>query len=229
MYDPVEVDAPISLGIVLYPGFKLLDVAGPQFALGLHGETQMFWKSIEPVSSDTGPSLMPTTRFSDFEGQLDVLMVPGGFGVDDAMHDEDVMEFVIQTSKSARYVAGVCSGSILLASAGQLTGRRATSHWLFHEMLQPRGAIPVNERVVKDGNRYTCGGGTAGIDFGLRLLAELRGDQIGRATELGMEYDPEPPFKTGNPRDASPELVDLARDIAVKLLFDRPWAREQLR
>ncbi len=226
MREAVEVDAPISLGIVLYPGFKLLDVAGPQFTLGLHGTTKIFWKTLDSVPSDTGPSLVPTTRFSDFEGQLDVLMVPGGFGVDDAMHDEEVMEFVVQASKSARYIAGICSGSILLASAGQLNGRRATSHWLFHEMLQPRGAIPVNEHVVKDGNFYTCGGGTAGIDFGLRLLAELRGEEVGRVTELGMEYDPEPPFNTGKLRDASPELIAMARDIAVKLLFERSWERD---
>ncbi len=202
---------PLSLGIVLYPGFTLLDLAGPQSALGLHGQTHLFSKSLDPVMSDSGVALVPTTTFAGFDGALDILMVPGGFGTNDAMCDAKLIDFLARTAPKARYVTSVCSGSLILGMAGLLDGHRAATHWALYEALEAVGATPVHERVVIDRNRITGGGVTAGIDFGLRLLAELRGDEVAKMTQLMMEYDPEPPFDTGHPRTCDPALVAAAR------------------
>ncbi len=202
---------PLSLGIVLYPGFTLLDLAGPQSALALHGQTHLFWKSLDPVMSDSGVALVPTTTFAAFDGALDILMVPGGFGTNDAMRDEQLIDFLARTAPKARYVTSVCSGSLILGMAGLLDGHRAATHWALYEALEAVGATPAHERVVIDRNRITGGGVTAGIDFGLRLLAELRGDDVGKMTQLMMEYDPKPPFDTGHPRTCDPALVTAAR------------------
>ena len=118
---------PLTLGIVLYPGLTLLDLAGPQSALGLHGKTYLFWKTLDPVMSDSGIALVPTTTFDDFDGELDVLMVPGGFGTNDAMRDDEIIDFVARVGATARYVTSVCSGSLILGMAGLLDGRRAAT------------------------------------------------------------------------------------------------------
>ena len=201
---------PLSLGIVLYPGYTLLDLAGPQSALGLHGQTHLFWKSLDPVMSDSGVALVPTTTFAAFDGALAILMVPGGFGTNDAMRDAELIDFLVRTAPKARYVTSVCSGSLILGMAGLLDGHRAATHWALYEALEAVGATPVHERVVIDRNRITGGGVTAGIDFGLRLLAELRGDEVAKMTQLMMEYDPKPPFDTGHPRTCDPALVTAA-------------------
>ena len=202
---------PLSLGIVLYPGLTLLDLAGPQSVFGLHGQTHLFWHSLEPVMSDSGVALVPTTIFAAFDGALDILMVPGGFGTNDAMRDATLIEFLARTAPKARYITSVCSGSLILGMAGLLDGYRAATHWALYEALEAVGATPVHERVVIDRNRITGGGVTAGIDFGLRLLAELRGDEVAKMTQLMMEYDPDPPFETGHPRTCDPALVAAAR------------------
>ena len=202
---------PLSLGIVLYPGFTLLDLAGPQSALGLHGQTHLFWKTLDPVLSDSGVALVPTTTFTEFDAEIDILMVPGGFGTNDAMRDPEIIDFLARTGPKARYITSVCSGSLVLGMAGLLDGYRAATHWALYDALEAVGAVPVHERVVIDRNRVTGGGVTAGIDFGLRLLAELRGEDAAKMTQLMMEYDPEPPFDTGHPRRCQPALVAAAR------------------
>ena len=210
---PASSVPPLSLGIVLYPGFTLLDLAGPQSALGLHGRTHLFWKSLDPVMADTGVALVPTTTFTEFDGELDLLMVPGGFGTNDAMRDAEIIDFLARTGPKARYVTSVCSGSLILGMAGLLDGHRAATHWALYDALEAVGATPVHERVVFDRNRITGGGVTAGIDFGLRVLAELRGEEVAKMTQLMMEYDPEPPFQTGHPRRCDPALVAAARAV----------------
>ena len=216
-FEPAE---PLKTGIVLYPGFTLLDVAGPQGVLGAHGPTQLFWKTLDPVPTDTGVALRPTTAFDEFEGDLDVLMVPGGTGTNDAMKDGEIIDFLVRAASSSRYVTSVCTGSLILGMAGLLEGRRAATHWRFYDVLHAVGAIPVEERVVVDGNRFTGGGVTAGIDFGLRLLAELRGEEVAKVTQLLLEYDPAPPFDSGHPRRAAPETVTAARMIASQAMID---------
>lgn len=201
---------PLEIGMVLYPGMTLLDLAGPQAALGMHGRTHLFWKTLDPVMTDSGVALVPTATFADAPARLDVLFVPGGFGTNTAMRDEEIVAFLAERGPGARYVTSVCSGSLLLGMAGLLDGYRAATHWACYGALEALGVQPGHERVVVDRNRFTGGGVTAGIDFGLVLLAELRGEAVAKVTQLMMEYDPAPPFNTGHPKVAGPELTAAA-------------------
>lgn len=202
--------APLTIGILLYPGFTLLDMAGPQCALGMHGTTLLLWKDLAPVATDSGITVNPTTVFTACPQPLDVLFVPGGFGTNDAMKDPEIVSFLSMVGASARYVTSVCSGALLLGAAGLLTGYRATTHWAVHDALNAVGATPVRARVVADRNRITGGGVTAGIDFGLTLLGTLRGEQAAKLSQLMMEYDPCPPYDAGTPEVAGAELTQLA-------------------
>lgn len=201
---------PLEIGMLLYPGMTLLDLAGPQAALGMHGRTHLFWKTLDPVMTDTGIALVPTATFADAPDKLDVLFVPGGFGTNAAMQDEEIITFLAERGPGARYVTSVCSGSLLLGMAGLLDGYRAATHWACYDALEALGVQPDDKRVVVDRNRFTGGGVTAGIDFGLVLLAELRGEDVAKMTQLMMEYDPAPPFRTGHPRTAGPEMTAAA-------------------
>ena len=191
----------------------LLDLAGPQSALAMHGRTHLFWKTLEPVMTDSGVAIVPTATFADAPQRLDVLFVPGGFGTVDAMKDQVVVAFLAERGRDARYITSVCSGSLILGMAGLLDGYRAATHWACYDILEALGVEPGHERVVADRNRFTGGGVTAGIDFGLMLLAELRGPEVAKTTQLMMEYDPAPPFDTGCPERAGPELVGVARAL----------------
>ncbi len=210
---PTPAGPPLSVGMLLYPGFTLLDLAGPQSALGLHGQTFLFSKTMDPVPTDSGISLNPTTTFADAPRELDVLFVPGGFGTNDAMKDEEIIGFLAEVGKRAHYITSVCSGSLLLGMAGLLDGYRAATHWAVYEILEALGIQAGHERVVADRNRFTGGGVTAGVDFGLTLLAKLRGEEVAKVTQLLMEYDPKPPFNTGHPDIAGPELTAMARRL----------------
>ncbi len=204
---------PLVFGMLLYPGFTLLDLAGPQAALGMHGQTLLFWKTLDPVPTDTGVSLNPTTTFADAPRDLDVLFVPGGFGTVEAMKDEEILGFLAKAGATARYVTSVCFGSLLLGMAGLLDGYRAATHWAAYPALEATDARAVHERVVGDRNRFTGGGVTAGIDFGLTLLAELRGEGVARTTQLLLEYDPAPPFDSGTPASAGPAVTAAAQAL----------------
>src|SRR5439155_1457025 len=139
--------------------------------------------------------------------QLDVICVHGGAGMNALLTDGETLAFIRAQATSARYVTSVCTGALVLGAAGLLRGRRAATHWMSMEMLTAFGAIPVSERVVVDGNVITGGGVTAGIDFALRLVAEIAGETVARGIQLGIEYDPHPPFDSGHPRAADPQLV----------------------
>jgi cyclohexyl-isocyanide hydratase len=206
-------DIPLELGIVLYPGITLLDLAGPQCALGLHGNTHLLWKTLEPVRTDQGISLLPTSTFADSRKAFDVLLVTGGMGIADALKDDEILNFLAEAGKRVRYVTSVCTGSLLLGAAGLLDGYKAATHWSHYEALAATGAEPVHARVVADRNRFSGGGVTAGIDFGLTLLAELRGEMVAKAAQLTMEYDPQAPFQAGSPQSAGPELVKIANEM----------------
>ena len=160
--------------------------------------------------TDGGVALVPTATFADAPVALDVLFVPGGFGTNAAMRDEEIVAFLAERGPGVRYVTSVCSDSLLLGMAGFLEGYRAATHWACYGTLKALGVQPGRERVVVDRNRFTGGGVTAGIDFGLVLLAELRGEQVAKMTQLMMEYDPAPPFGTGHPRVAGPEMTAAA-------------------
>jgi cyclohexyl-isocyanide hydratase len=191
---------PLTIGMVLFPGFTLLDLDGPQAALGISGHTLLLWKTLEPVATDGGISLNPTTTFAECPDELDMLFVPGGFGTNSAMRDEEIVAFLAEAGARARYVTSVCSGSLLLGMAGLLDGYRAATHWAAYAALEALGVDAAKKRVVVDRNRCTGGGVTAGIDFSLTLLAQLRGEQIAKLAQLTMEYDPQPPFHTAHRR-----------------------------
>ena len=202
---------PLEIGMLIYPGMTLLDLAGPQSALGMHGRTHLFWKTLDPVMTDSGVAIVPTATFADASQRLDVLFVPGGFGTVDTMKDEAVLAFLAERGRDAGYVTSVCSGSLILGMAGLLDGHRAATHWACYDILDALGVEAGHARVVADRNRFTGGGVTAGIDFGLALLAELRGPDVAKITQLMMEYDPAPPFDTGCPQRAGPEMVGVAK------------------
>lgn len=198
---------PLIIAMLLYPGFTLLDLAGPQTAFGINGTTHLFWKRMEPVPTDMGVSMNPTMTFAEVPDNLDVLFVPGGFGTIEAMQDEEILTFLAKAGATARYVTSVCTGSVILGMAGLLDGYRAATHWEFYEPLKALGVEPSHERVAVDRNRITGGGVTAGVDFGLRVIAELRGQEAAELTQLALEYEPQPPFSSGHPRTATPEAI----------------------
>jgi cyclohexyl-isocyanide hydratase len=209
----------LHIGMLLYPGFTQLDLTGPLEVLhGIPGaQIHLVSKSLEPVVADSNLAVLPTATLADCPA-LDVLFVPGGRGQIAVMRDEEILGFLRARGRSARYVTSVCTGALLLGAAGLLDGYQAATHWAFMELLPRYGARPVRRRVVVDRNRITGGGVTAGIDFGLRLAAELAGENVAKAIQLGLEYDPEPPFRSGHPDVAEPAIVEQVRRRFAELL-----------
>ena len=198
----------LEIGMLLYPGLTLLDLIGPQTVFSWFSRIHLVWKTKDLIYSDTGIAIQPTSTFETCPRELDILFVPGGFGQQQLMNDAEVLAFLADRASSSKYITSVCSGSLLLGAAGLLKGYKATSHWAVRDSLSAFGAEPVESRVVVDRNRITGGGVTAGIDFGLVLLAKLRGDEAAKLTQLAMEYDPEPPFQAGSPKIAGPAIVE---------------------
>src|SRR3954469_11671150 len=194
-----------KVGFVIFPDLTQLDFTGPQQVLARLPDSAMHIvaKSKDPVPSDSSLSLMPTHTFENCP-DLDLICVPGGNkGVVEALGDQDTIEFVRRQSSTARYVTSVCTGAFILGVAGLLKGRRATTHWAFAELLPLVGATHEKARIVKDGNVITAGGVTSGIDFGLSVVADISGEAVAQAVQLGIEYDPNPPFASGHPDRAS--------------------------
>lgn len=202
----------LQLGMLLYPGLTQLDLTGPYEVLARlpDAEVHLIWKSTAPVRSDTGLGLLPTTTFADCP-PLDLVFIPGGGGQVAVMDDDAILAFVATQGARARWVTSVCTGALVLGAAGLLQGYRATTHWGFMPLLELFGALPVDERVVVDRNRITAGGVTAGIDFALRVVAEVAGVELAQSIELAIEYDPAPPFGCGHPRRAPAQIVDQVR------------------
>ncbi|WP_374946972.1 DJ-1/PfpI family protein [Agreia sp.] len=199
---------------LLFPNVTQLDLTGPvQVFAGLPNATiDLAWHRIEPVETDAGFSIMPTTTFGEAP-QADILMIPGGQGAFELMDDPVAIDFIRRQAEGARYVTSVCTGAFVLGAAGLLDGRRATTHWASHSMLDMFGAIPVHDRVVRDGNVITAGGVTSGIDFALTVAAEVYDEQTARAVQLTLEYDPRPPFDSGSPSRAEADHGQVTRMI----------------
>jgi cyclohexyl-isocyanide hydratase len=217
----------VQIGILLYPNVTQLDATGPaQFLSSVPGaKLHMIWKTRDPVPTDAGFSIVPTTTFADCP-QLDVICVPGGRGQVEVMTDGETLDFLRRQGAAARYVTSVCTGSLILGAAGLLRGYRSACHWAWRDMLRDFGAIPVAERVVRDRNRISGGGVTAGIDFGLTMVAELAGEDAAKAIQLGYEYDPQPPFDSGSPEKAAPDLLQRTRERLAPLLEVRRKANQ---
>lgn len=203
---------PFHIGLLLYPNLTQLDLTGPAQVLSRAPGAQMHyvWKTIEPIPSDAGLALMPTDTF-DTCPQLDLICVPGGAGQTQLMSDEETLNFLRKQSEKAKYVTSVCTGSLLLGAAGLIDGYKSACHWMWREYLPAFGAIPVNARVVKDRNRISGGGVTAGIDFAMTVVAEIWGEEAAKMIQLYLDYNPQPPFDAGSPEKAGPELVAKAK------------------
>lgn len=200
-----------SVGFIIFPDLTQLDLTGPLQVLARlpQSNTYIVAKSVAPVPSDCGLSLVPTHTFANCP-PLDLICIPGGVsGVIGAIGDRDTVQFVHRQAISAKYVTSVCTGAFVLGIAGLLKGRRVTTHWAYTDLLSLVGAKYEKARVVKDGNLITAGGVTAGIDFGLSVVAEIVGETTAKAIQLGIEYDPAPPFDCGHP-DRAPAAVKSA-------------------
>src|SRR3954447_21508293 len=207
------MSAPLQIGLLVFPKVTQLDFTGPlQVFAGLPGaKIHLIWKRIEPVPSDSVLTLKPTITYADCP-QLDVICVPGGAGADDLVNDEETLDFLRAQARSAKYVTSVCTGSLVLGAAGLLQGFRATTHWSAMQYLSAFGATPTKTRVCVDRNRITGGGVTAGIDFALTLVLILADRKTAEAIQLGLEYNPAPPFNAGSPEAAPPEILALVKE-----------------
>jgi cyclohexyl-isocyanide hydratase len=207
------MSAPLQIGLVIFPRVTQLDLTGPvQVFSGVPGaQVHLIWKRIEPVASDSVLTLTPTITFADCP-QLDVICVPGGLGTNDMINDGEVLDFMRRQAKGAKYITSVCTGSLVLGAAGLLQGYKAATHWTAMEFLAAFGAIPTKTRVCVDRNRITGGGVTAGIDFALTLVSIMMDRPTAEAIQLGLEYNPAPPFNAGSPDNAPAEILALVKD-----------------
>jgi cyclohexyl-isocyanide hydratase len=202
----------LQIGSLLFEGIDQIDITGPFEVLSRvpNSTYRIYGTTLSPVRDVQGFRLMADALLSD-SPQLDVLHVPGGAGQEALMDNEEILGWLRQQAGGARCVFSVCTGALICGAAGLLKGRRATTYWSVHHLLPYFGATPVNERVVVDGNWVFAAGVTAGIDGALRVAAELRGEKVAQRIQLGMEYAPDPPFSSGTPAEAPPDVVAEAR------------------
>ncbi|MES3151269.1 DJ-1/PfpI family protein [Sphingomonas faeni] len=213
---------PLRIAFLLFPNVTQLDLTGPAQVLSRLGNARLdlVWKTLDPVVTDAGFSILPTATFAELS-YADILCVPGGFGINDVIADDEVMAWVKAVGAEATWVTSVCTGSLILGAAGLLEGYRAGCHWAQREMLPLFGAIPVDARTVVDRNRVTGGGVTAGIDFALTLTAMIRGEAHAKAVQLSLEYDPAPPFDCGSPEKADADILEAVKRRTAQLVPTR--------
>lgn len=210
------------VGMLIYPQMTNLDFAGPLQVFAKLPDTQVhvLWKTAGPVETDASLTVLADTALADCP-PLDMLFVPGGPGQIALMDDAEIIGFLQAQGQGARWVTSVCTGALLLGAAGLLCGYKAATHWLAMDQLALFGAQAVHERVVIDRNRITGGGVTAGIDFGLSIAALLHGDDLAQRTQLGLEYNPRPPYVGGSPDLAPDHIVAAVRERASPMIARR--------
>ena len=193
----------MNCGFLLFPGMTQLDLTGPYevFPRAPDVEAILVAKTTDPVTAQWGMQITPDVDF-DACPPLDLLLVPGGFGVEAAMGDTATLSFVSERALSAKYLVSVCTGALLLGAAGLLRDRKVTTHWAYRELLKSFGAAPTEGRVIRDQTLFTGGGVTAGIDVALTVVAEVFGAEVAQEIQLSMEYTPAPPFNAGTPETA---------------------------
>ncbi|HET9159961.1 MAG TPA: DJ-1/PfpI family protein [Caulobacteraceae bacterium] len=218
---------PIRIVFALYPGVTHLDFTGPHqfFSRLQNAEVMVASVGGANVESD-GLTFTGLTALADIK-RCEVLCIPGGPGVIDAIGDDSFMDEIRRLGSGARFLTSVCTGSVALGAAGFLKGRRAACHWAWRELLEPFGAVVDEARVARDGNIITGGGVTAGIDFALALIAELAGPETAQAIQLGLEYAPAPPFVGGRPELAPPMVTEAVRARMSDMAPHRRAAVEQ--
>jgi transcriptional regulator GlxA family with amidase domain len=216
-----------QIAIVLYPGFTALDFIGPYEVLRNVADTEIrfVWHEPGPITADSGILVVGATHSFDETPTPDIILVPGGMSTPQHARDEKVLEWVRRAHQTATWTTSVCSGSLILAAAGVLQGRRATSHWMVVPMLRTFGVTPVSdERIVHEGPIVTAAGVSAGIDLGLWLAGQLGGEAQAKAIQLVIEYDPKPPFDSGHVSKASA----ATRASATAMLTKQSISERQL-
>ncbi|MDX2276207.1 MAG: DJ-1/PfpI family protein [Hyphomonadaceae bacterium] len=219
----------LKIVFVLYPRVTQLDFTGPYEVLSRMPGADVIVASKDGgnLRSEMGLCFANLARLADIQ-DCDMIMVPGGPGQTEAMLDAEFMAQVKRLGARAQYVTAVCTGSLILAAAGLLQGKRAGSHWAYRELLAALGAIPDDARVVRDGNAITGGGVTAGIDIALSIVADIAGAQAAQMVQLMIEYAPAPPFNAGRPETAPPEIVEEVRRRFAAFASARKQAIEQM-
>ncbi|MGH6881327.1 DJ-1/PfpI family protein [Hypericibacter sp.] len=217
-------DVPLQIGSLLFDGLDQIDLTGPFEVLSRFPNStyRIYARTLAPVRDLKGLRLYPDAMLTDAP-QLDLLHIPGGWGQEALMEDEETLAWIRAQAAGARCLFSVCTGALICGAAGLLKGRKATTHWASMHLLPYFGATPVNQRVVMDGNMVFAAGVTAGIDGALRVAAELRGDAAAKSIQLYMQYAPEPPFNSGTPETAPSDILREAR-LSLKATTDR---REQ--
>jgi cyclohexyl-isocyanide hydratase len=217
----VVTDRPFRIVEAIYPGMTQLDFTAPHIVFSRipGAETIVASEPGGPIGSEDGLVFAGTRRLAEIDG-CDLIFFPGGLAVTEVINDADFMAQVVRLAASARYLTSVCTGSLILAAAGLLKGKRAACHWAWRDLLTLFGAIPDEGRVARDGDIITGGGVTAGMDFALVVAAELAGVRFAQALQLGLEYAPAPPFDCGRPELATADvLADVRRRV------DRIWPK----
>ncbi|HYG25671.1 MAG TPA: DJ-1/PfpI family protein [Caulobacteraceae bacterium] len=211
----------------LYPGVTHLDFTGPHQVFARLSGAQITCASLdgEAIEAD-GLVFAGLAKLPEVEG-CDVLCVPGGYGTSDVIGDAEYLAQIRRLAAGAKYVTSVCTGSLILAAAGLLKSRRAACHWAWRDQLALFGAIPDPARVVRDGNVVTGGGVTAGIDFALTLFAEIAGEEAAQGVQLGLEYAPAPPFDSGRPETAPPQVLERIEGFYARVMPERKAAAER--
>ncbi len=213
---PSHDDAGMKIAIVIFDKLTALDAIGPYEVLSRLPDADLRFVAKEAglKRTDTGAlGVSADAALADF-ADPDILLIPGGEGNRPLMEDEEVLDWVRAADANTKWTTSVCTGSLVLAAAGLLKGRRATSHWAYRHELSGFGAEPIAERVVVDGKYVSAAGVSAGIDMALQLTALEFGEDLAKGIQLGIEYDPQPPFDSGSPEKADPQLVELVRQVA---------------
>jgi putative intracellular protease/amidase len=207
----------MKVAIPLYDRFTALDAVGPYEVIQRIPGAEITWLAHAPglVGTDTGQlRLHADAAFEDLPDP-DIMIVPGGTGTDDFLEDERLVGWIRKAHETSQWTTSVCTGSLLRGAAGVLDGLEATSHWLDIDSLERYGASPTGRRVVEQGKVITAAGVSSGIDMGLVLAARIAGPEVAQAIQLGIEYDPQPPFDSGSVEKARPEIVELVRSVAA--------------
>jgi putative intracellular protease/amidase len=207
----------MKIAIPLYDRFTALDAVGPYEVLQRLPGTEIAWLAHEPglVGTDTGQLHMQADAAFEDLPDPDIVVVPGGTGTEAMLDDERLIGWIRRAHETSQWTTSVCTGSLLFGAAGILDGLEATSHWLDIDMLERFGATTTSRRVVEQGKVITAAGVSSGIDMALVLVAKLAGPEVAQAIQLGIEYDPQPPFDCGSVEKASPEIVELVRSVAA--------------
>lgn len=211
-----------QIAIVLYPGFTALDFIGPYEVLRWlpDAEVRLLWHEPGPITADSGVLIVAATHSFDETPTPDIVLVPGGMTTMEHSRDEKLLRWLTTAHETATWTASVCSGSVILAAAGLLKGKRATSHWAALTALKALGVTPVgDQRIVREGDIVTSAGVSAGIDLGLWLAGEIAGEEHAKVIQLSMEYDPQPPFDSGHMSKASTSTKAKATALMTKDLL----------